>query len=38
MKWKVNGKRSDCMSDGVDLGFAVEVDVGCVWIGEGGTL
>ena len=26
------------MSDGVDLGFAVEVDGGCVWIGEDGAL
>ena len=27
MKWKVNGKCSDCMSEGVDLDFAVEKDV-----------
>ena len=38
MKWKVNGKCSDCMSEGVDLGFAVKVDGGCVWIGEDGAL
>ena len=30
IKWKVNGKCSDCMSEGVDLGFAVKVDDGCV--------
>ena len=35
MKWKVNGKCSDCKSEGVDLDFAVEVDGGCVWIGKG---
>ena len=35
MKWKVNGKCSDCMSEGVDLDCAVEVDGRCVWIGEG---
>ena len=38
MKWKVNGKCSDCMSEGVDLDFAVEVDRGCVLIGEGNAL
>ena len=30
MKWKVNGKCLDCMSEGVDLDFAVEVDGECV--------
>ena len=35
MKWKVNGKYSDCMSDGVDFDFAVEVDGGYLWISEG---
>ena len=38
MKWKVNGKCSDCISEGVDLDFAVEVDGGCVWIVEGDAL
>ena len=38
MKWKVNGKRSDFMSDGVDLDFAMGVDGGCLWIGEGDAL
>ena len=38
MKWKVNGKCSHCMSEGVDLGFAVEVDGGCVCISEGDAL
>ena len=34
MKWKVNGKCSDYMSEGVDFDFAVEVDGRCFWIGE----
>ena len=38
MKWKVNGKCSDCISEGVDLDFAVEVDGGCGWIVEGDAL
>ena len=38
MKWKVNGKCSDCISEGVDLHFAVEVDGGCAWIVEGDAL
>ena len=38
MKWKVNGKFLDCMLEFVDLGFTVEVDGGCVWIGEGDAL
>ena len=33
MKWQVNCKSSDCMSEGVDLDFAVEVDGECVQIG-----
>ena len=28
MKWKVNGKLSDCVSEGVDLDFAVVADGG----------
>ena len=34
----MNGKCSDCMSEGVDLGFAVKLNDGCVWIGEGDVL
>ena len=30
MKWKVNDKCLDCMAEGVDLDFAVEVDGECV--------
>ena len=38
MKWEVNGKCSDCMSEVVDFNFAVKVDGGCVQIGEGDVL
>ena len=30
----MNGNCSDCMSEVGDLGFAVEMDGGCVLIGE----
>ena len=38
MKWKVSGKCSDCVLEGVDLDFAVVVDGVCGWIGEGEVL
>lgn len=38
MKWKVNGECSDCVSEGVDLDFAVVVDGGCGLIGAGDLL
>ena len=38
MKWKVNGKCSDCVLEGVVLDFAVVVDGGCGLIGEGDVL
>ena len=34
----MNGKCSDCMSEGVDLGVDVEVDGGSVWSGKGDAL
>ena len=38
MKWKVNGKCSDCVLEGVVLDFAVVVDGGCGLTGEGDVL
>ena len=34
----MNGKCSDCMSEGVNLGADVEVDGGFVWSGKGDAL
>ena len=38
MKWKVNSKCLDCVVEDVVLDFAVVVDGGCGWTGEGDVL